>query len=97
MTEGGWCLTHAGIFIQDFSSALKTYCLHICPMCSHSGNPYSARTSFTSLVRPAILSARSRLIVSRTYISRIKSSQAAVGWRGDLYVMFHIESTVKDA
>src|SRR3990170_6825222 len=50
-------------------NAIKMILCGICPMDIHSGSPYFLRTSRTSLVQPALLSANPRSITSRTYIS----------------------------
>ena len=53
----------------------------ISPMDLHSVKPYFARTSFTSLVRSSLLSAKPRSITSRTYISFMRSSIPCGIWR----------------
>jgi hypothetical protein len=64
-----------------------------------SHKSYLARISVTSLLRPALLSARPRSIVSRTYNSCIRSSQVASGgirsiilWASSLTIMVGINT-----
>src|SRR3990172_6577905 len=62
----------------------------ICPVNLHSGSPYFERTSFTSFVLPALLSAKPRSIASRTYISCVRSSHAAAGGSRSIILLMGI-------